>query len=140
MLQLHKEEGQDGTFISISVNNTNSNLCIKLQSIVALTGGELESLMQVIEVCLMGLILDEEQECWELHINIIRLLQGQHFTDWMLVMLTLKIHWWKVEMVRLFGNVAERRREQRDNGVTADGEGEMAKVSFRFPNFETCEH
>jgi exosome complex RNA-binding protein Rrp42 (RNase PH superfamily) len=70
-----------------------------MQSIVALTCGELESLLQVIEVCLMGLIPDEEQQCWKLHINIICLLQGQHFSDLTLVRLTLKICRWKVEMV-----------------------------------------
>ncbi len=76
---------------------------------MALTSGELESLMQVIEVCLMGLILDEEQECWEVHINIIHTLQGQHFADSTLMMLTSKIQWWKGEMVRLYRDVTEKR-------------------------------
>lgn len=119
-------------------------LTLTPQSITALTGGELESLMQVIEVCLMGLILDEEQECLEVHIDIIRILQGQHFTDSTLAMLMLKICWWKGEMVRLYGDVTEKRRtagkrrRNDDNGI--DSESEMVKVSFAFPNFEMCEH
>ncbi len=41
----------------------------------------MESLVQIIEVCLMGLIPAEEQLCWEWHIDILRLLQQSDFTD-----------------------------------------------------------
>jgi hypothetical protein len=107
-----------------------------MQSIMALTGGELESLAQVIEVCLMGLIPNEEQKCWELHINIIHLLQGNHFTDTKLMILTSKIAHWKAAMVKQYSNMMEKRSSSR----IVENKSEMAKVSFRFPNFEMCKH
>ena len=44
------------------------------QGIASLTGGEMESLLQVLEVCLKGLIQKEEFKCWTLHIDIVYLL------------------------------------------------------------------
>jgi len=82
---------------------------MNLKSIASLTSGKLESLAQVIKVCLMGLILNEEQKCWELHIDIICLLQGNHFTDATLALLTLKIHCWKAAMIKQYGGVTEKR-------------------------------
>jgi hypothetical protein len=100
----------------------------------------------------MGLIPDEEMACWEEHIDIIRLLQGDRFTNSTLTTLTSKVLRWKAEMVRLYGNVTEKMStsgRRGDGAITSgtsdtsgaitDGEGEV-KLSFSFPNFETCEH
>ncbi len=100
----------------------------------------------------MGLIPDKEMACWEEHIDIIQLLQGDCFTNSTLMTLTSKVLWWKVEMVQLYSNMAEKMstsRQHSDGTITSrtsntssaitDGEGEV-KLSFSFPNFKTCKH
>ncbi len=82
----------------------------------------------------MGLIPDEEQKCWELHIDIIRLLQGDHFTDAKLMILTSMVVCWKAAMVKQYSNMTEKRSSSRIM------ESKTVKVSFRFPNFEMCKH
>ena len=84
----------------------------------------------------MRLILDKEQKCWELHINIICLLQGDHFTDAKLMILMSMVVCWKAVMVKQYGNVMEKRSSSR----IVENKSKMVKVSFGFPNFKMCKH
>ncbi len=45
-----------------------------------LTGREMESLIQVVEVCLLGLVKDKKElDCWKQHLDIVDLLSQESF-------------------------------------------------------------
>jgi len=69
------------------------------QGVASLTGGEMESLLQVLEVCLRGLLKQDELKCWTLHINIMCLLRdSEEWTDEVLQQLTDDTLLWKAQM------------------------------------------
>ncbi|ELR15290.1 uncharacterized protein ACA1_220490 [Acanthamoeba castellanii str. Neff] len=125
------------------------------KGVASLTGGEMESLLQVLEVCLKGLIQKEEFKCWTLHINIVYLLHDtKEWSNELLQQLTNNTVLWKEQMVQLYANTTEKRKNTKKTGkernkkgkakkqarrVVMDGE-ERKLLSFEFPNFETCEH
>ncbi len=107
----------------------------------------MESLVQIIEVCLLGLVKDKrELKCWEQHIDIIELLGQESFDEEDLNRLTKMILKWKQLMVELYGevtmrtslNFSEMGRSHKRN--TEDEVRMGKKLSFEFPNFEVCEH
>jgi len=84
------------------------------QGVASLTGGEMESLLQVLEVCLRGLLKQDELKCWTLHINIVRLLRdGEEWTDEVLQQLTNHTIQWTEKMICLYGKTMERKRRNK---------------------------
>jgi hypothetical protein len=124
----------------------------------------MESLMQVLEVCLLGLVKDKKElDCWRLHLDIVDLLNHESFNEEELKRLTAMTLQWKQSMVDLYGDVRmingkkEKRktvngkRKRKRSAKDDDKEEEEVipatptspvgkKLSFSFPNFETCEH
>jgi hypothetical protein len=108
----------------------------------------MESLLQVLEVCLRGLLRHDELKCWTLHISIVRLLRGnEEWTDEVLQRLTDDTLLWKTQMVRLYGKTRERRKAKKKGKkgnarkqARTETEEVSKPLSLVFPNFETCEH
>lgn len=100
----------------------------------------MSSLLQVLEVCLRGLIMSPELECWTVHIDIVRMLfDNEEWSDEALERLSKATLLWKTKMVGLYGRV---RTKETTKGKRATQENEPTEttLSFSFPNFETCEH
>jgi hypothetical protein len=77
----------------------------------------MDTFCQIAEICLMGLISNEELACWRLHIDIVAMLQQATFSRVDLATLRATTQLWKSQMVKLYPN-----------------------APFDFPNFETGEH
>lgn len=85
-----------------------------------MTGGEMESFLQVAEILLMGLVNDEkEMETWYQHVNIVRFLHRESFTEEDTEILKEMIITWKHHMCEVYGPLG---------------------YNLCFPNFEVCEH
>jgi hypothetical protein len=85
-----------------------------MQSMVQLTGGEMESLVQVLEVCLLKLVTEpQELKCWEIHIDILRQLARDELSDADLAHLHNMTLEWKEMIYDLYHEVLinEKKKE-----------------------------
>jgi hypothetical protein len=99
----------------------------------------------------------QELECWQIHIDIVQLLQQDSFDTHNLNKLEKATKRWKHLMVKLYGDVVEERKQpassrkksskkqpkkkSRTTKRTATNAGEKETLlSFKFPNFEVAEH
>jgi hypothetical protein len=115
-----------------------------------LTGREMESLMQVLEVCLLGLVLDKELDCWQLHLNIVEQLNKDNFKQEDLDQLSAMTFCWKRAMMDLYSKVLMTMERQgkvkrgkgkatRPTNVDEGGNGNThtrQKLSFAFPQLQ----
>jgi hypothetical protein len=122
--------------------------------VAGLTGGEMDSFIQVAEVLFLKLLPSfEEWQCWMLHINIMRLLQHDSFSNSNLMELNCMTKEWKLAMVQLYSKVLNWRKQdgqtmtrkksmtQKQQQVTmATSKTETKQISFKFPNFKVTEH
>ena len=67
-----------------------------------LTSGEMASMLQVLEICLQGLVSKEELMCWCCHIDIIYFLERPSFTEDDLCQLTDMVTKWKEQMYCIY--------------------------------------
>jgi hypothetical protein len=94
------------------------------QGVTSLTGGEMESLLQVLKVCLRGLLQQDELKCWTTHINIMRLLRdSEEWTDEVLQRLTDDTLAWKAQMFNLYGRTMEKKKKKKKD----KGKGKVRK-------------
>ncbi|ELR18686.1 uncharacterized protein ACA1_394520 [Acanthamoeba castellanii str. Neff] len=78
--------------------------------VVGLTGGEMDSFLQVAELLFKERVSNpQERECWQIHINIVHLLQQESFNANNLKKLKKLTKRWKHLMVKFYGGVAERQ-------------------------------
>ncbi|ELR24549.1 uncharacterized protein ACA1_171220 [Acanthamoeba castellanii str. Neff] len=79
--------------------------------VAGLTGGEMDSFLQVAELLFKERVSDpQERECWQIHVDIVRLLQQESFDANDLEKLEKLTKRWKHLMVKFYGGVAERQR------------------------------
>lgn len=77
----------------------------------SLTGGLMESFLQIAETTLDGLVSPAELTCFSHHVDIIAcMLHTRHFTEAQLQELDRRIVEWKAEFVGLYSNVVEHVR------------------------------
>ncbi|ELR12033.1 uncharacterized protein ACA1_353350 [Acanthamoeba castellanii str. Neff] len=126
--------------------------------VAGLTGGEMDSFLQVAELLFKEQVSDpQERKCWQIHVNIIRLLQQESFNTNNLKKLEKLTKRWKHLMVKFYGGVAKRQRATSSkktrskkrskkrsrtaktaaSDTTTSGE---KPLSFKFPNFEVAQH
>src|SRR5687767_6229961 len=83
-------------------------------------GGEMDSIVQVIELLLTGLVMDQDElKSWHLHVDIIQFLEHNSFTEDELVELEMMIKQWQWLMVKTYSALG---------------------YNLESPNFETCLH
>jgi hypothetical protein len=111
------------------------------------------SVLQVLEICLLGLVGEEELECWRLHIDIINFLERQSFTREERQHLTDMVTRWKEQMYQIY-RVLIRQAQQEDSrhrkrrkattsrkrGAPAGRTSEDEPLSLEMPNFEVISH
>jgi hypothetical protein len=76
--------------------------------VAGLTGGEMDSFLQIAELLFREWVSDlEECKCWCIHVDIVCLLQQDSFTANNLNKLERATKRWKHLMVKLYGGIAE---------------------------------
>lgn len=110
----------------------------------------MESLIQVLEACLLDLGLPQsELECWQQHIDLIALLNQDSFSTTDLDMIHSLALKWKRSMVQLYGDFIppectkthKRKKHQSTRHKKPLTPAKPPKpLSFNFPNIETIEH
>ena len=119
-----------------------------------LTGGEMDSFLQVTKLLFRELVSNpQEHKCWHIHINIIHLLQQDSFSANNLNKLEKLTKRWKHLMVKLYGGVAKqqhttslKKKWSKKHSWTAkmaasDTTASREKpLSFSFPNFKVTQH
>ncbi|ELR18787.1 uncharacterized protein ACA1_166450 [Acanthamoeba castellanii str. Neff] len=122
--------------------------------VAGLTGGEMDSFLQVTELLFREWVSDlQEHECWHVHVDIVHLLQQDSFSANDLDKLEKLTKRWKHLMVKLYGSVAEWQcvmslkkkwlkkclwtAEMVASDMTMSGE---KPLSFSFLNFEVMQH
>ncbi len=127
-------------------------------AVAGLTGGEMDSFLQVAELLFKERVSDpQERECWRIHVDIVRLLQQDSFDANDLDKLEKLTKRWKHLMVKFYGGVAERQRatsskktsskktrskkRSRTAETAASSMTSREKpLSFKFLNFEVAQH
>ena len=80
--------------------------------VAGLTGGEMDSFLQVAEVLFKERVSDpQELECWWVHVDIIQLLQQDGFDAHDLNKLEKATKRWKHLMVKLYGDVVDEQKQ-----------------------------
>jgi len=91
-----------------------------------LTGGEMASVLQVLEISLLSLINADKLLCWKQHINIINFLKWPGFSKADCVQLTKMVNKWKRHFYMIY-----RGERGSSSGV---------QPSFELPNLKTISH
>jgi hypothetical protein len=122
--------------------------------VVGLTGGEMDSFLQVAELLFREQVSDpQECKCWRIHVNIVCLLQQDSFSANDLDKLEKLTKRWKHLMVKLYGGVAEQQCATSSKKKWSKKCSQMAEMvasdmmtsrekplSFSFPNFKVTQH
>jgi len=104
--------------------------------LVRLVGDQMETILQIIEECLLGLAHKEDILCWKAHIEMVELLRQSSFTNAGLAMLQGAVDHFKTEFHRVHINVSDTITIRKDGTVTKKDK----PLNLQFPNFGALEH
>jgi hypothetical protein len=116
----------------------------------------MDSLLQIIEVLLIGLVGDDDLSAWQDHLNILDLLRADSHAEADMRRLQELIPRWKSKIFTLFNNISESAQptptstaappprqasDQSDNNPTPQRSRELRTLNLlNIPNFKTISH
>jgi hypothetical protein len=111
----------------------------------------MDSLLQILEVLLMGLVGDDDFAAWQDHINILELLRADSHTEEDMRQLQQLIPAWKSKIFALFNSVSETTQHSTRQASDRSNRNQVINSSRRarqprplnllnVPNFETLSH
>ncbi len=101
-----------------------------------LVGDQMETILQIIEECLIGLAPAVDMDCWHAHLDMVTLLRRPSFTESDLEELQLAIDKFKRCFYQAHAHVSERFTTRKD-GIT---KRHVKPLNLQFPNFGALEH
>lgn len=101
-----------------------------------LVGDQMETILQIIEECLISLAHPDDLACWRAHVNLVELLRKPSFSESDLADLTMAIDDFKSRFHQVHADVCDVIRTRKDGVATS-----VSKLlNLQFPNFGVLEH